>query len=159
MPRDPENYSAHDYEDEETEFETDWTPYTENMRHAESHLELFLIASEIAPHNDIGIGQQAQNTLEFAMRALLEAHEAPYRRNHDIGNLLGSIRRWDPELRNFELSIPPNIYTDYEGERQYRRREQPRLTDFPGYRERTAADAERIMRRARAVQTARRAES
>ena len=38
MPRDPENYSSHDYEDEETEYEVDWTTYDQSLRHAEIHL-------------------------------------------------------------------------------------------------------------------------
>ena len=149
MARDPENYSAHDYEDEDTEF--DWSPYDEHIRHAESHLELFQLAAEMAQHNDIGIGQQAQNTLEFAMKALLEALKAPYQGTHNIAHLLGNVRHNDPGLRDFRLSIPPNVYSAYEGDQQYRRREQPKLTDFPDYRERTTADAGRIIDRAKQV--------
>ena len=151
MPRDPESYSAHYYEEEETEFDFDWSPYDEHIRHAESHLEMFQLAAERAQHNDIGIGQQVQNTLEFAMKALLEAHGAPYEGTHNIAHLLGNVRRNDPELRDFRISIPPDVYSAYEGDLQYRRREQPKLTDFPDYRERTTADAERIINRAKQV--------
>ena len=153
MSGDPENPSAHNFEGEETEF--DWSPYDEHLRHAESHLEMFQLAARMAPHNDMGIGQQAQNTLEFAMKALLEAHEAPYEGTHNIAHLLGNIRRGDDGLQNFSLSIPPDIYTAYEGDLQYRRRQQPRLTEFPDYLERTTSDAERIINRARQVRSQR----
>ena len=153
MPREPENYSARDYEDEDAEVEFDWSPYDEHIRHAESHLESFRLMAEMVPHNDIVIGQQAQNTLEFAMKALLEAHEAPYAGTHNIGHLLGNIRRLDAELQDFRLSIPPDVYTAYEGDLQYRRRQQPRLTEFSGYLDRTASDAERIINRAKQVRS------
>ena len=41
MPRNPENYSASDFEDEETEYEYDWANYDERLRHAKAHLMSF----------------------------------------------------------------------------------------------------------------------
>ena len=145
-----EEYSYRDFEDEETEFEYDWSPYSEHLRHAEEHLQAFQGVDDLGL-SDMVIGQQAQNTLEFAMKALLEAHEAPYQSTHNIAHLLGNIRRNDPDLREFTLSIPPDVYTAYEGDLQYRRRQQPKLTDFPEYCARTTTDADRIIQRARQV--------
>ena len=147
MPRDPENHSSHDYEDEKTEYQYDWTTYDEHLRSAETHLNEFIFMADHG-RSDLVIGQQAQNTLEFAMKALLEAHQAPYRGTQNIGVLLGNIRHGNPEFQNFHLSIPPDVYTAYEGDQQHHPRSQPRLTDFPDYRERTTLDADTIMNRA-----------
>ena len=149
MTQNPEEYHNRDADDEEAEYEYDWTPYAERMRHAEAHLEAFVLCVENGM-NDLIIGQQAQNTLEHAMKALLEAHRVRYQRTHNIGNLLGHIRHIDPELREFAISVAPDIYTKYAGEQAYELSE-PLLTDQPDYRERTVADAQRIINRAREV--------
>lgn len=147
-----EEYSHRNFEDEDTEFDYDWSPYSEHLRHAEEHLQAFQGVDDLGL-SDTVIGQQAQNTLEFALKALLEAHEASYQATHNIAHLLGNVRRSDPELREFTLSIPPDVYTAYEGDLQYRRRQQPRLTDFRDYRHRTTADAAIIIQRARQVRS------
>ena len=150
MPRNPENYSDHDYEDEDTEYQVDWSIYDQRLSHAEIHLTGFINNCE-AGLNDILLGQQAQNVLEYGMKALLEAHDALYRNTHNIGELLGNIRHNDTDLETFRLSIPPDVYTGYEGEREYHTRTQPRLSDFPDFQERTIADALRIIDRAKQV--------
>ena len=153
MTQNPEEYHNRDADDEETEYEYDWTPYDERMRHAEAHLEAFVLCAENGM-NDLIIGQQAQNALEHAMKALLEAHQVRYQRTHNIGNLLGHVRHIDPEIREFAISIAPDIYTKYAGEQVYELSE-PFLTDQPDYRERTVADAQRIIHRAREVRQSR----
>ena len=150
MPRHPENYRAADYEDDEVEYAYDWSPYSERLRHAEIHLD-GLVRMAASGYNDLLIGQQAQGALEHGMKALLEAHGARYRSTHDIGELLGNIRHNDPELRDFRLSIPPEIYSAYAGSEEYERRERPVLTSFPDYLPRTQSDAQRIIDRAKQV--------
>ena len=150
MASDPNQHDSSCYEDAETECEYNWSPYSERMRHAEIRLEEFTDTAERG-RNDMIIGQHAQGALEHAMKALLEAHRAPYRRTHNIGELLGNIRRRDSELAEFSLSIPPEVYTAYAGGDEYEARAQPSLTEFPGYLELTKADVERIISRARAV--------
>ena len=154
MPRNPETYSHYDYEDEETEYEVDWTTYDERLLHAEVHLAEFVEASE-RDKDDLLIGQQAQNTLEHVMKALLAAHGAPYRKTHNIGELLGNIRYRDVEMSDFRLSIPPDVYTAYEGDQECRPRTQPPITEFPDYREMTVHDTEFILERARQVRAQR----
>ena len=150
MPGNPEEYSPSNYEEEETEYAYDWTTYDERLRHAEIHLaELIFMAEN--DRSDTAIGSHSQKTLEHGMKALLEAHNAPYERTHNIGHLLGNIRRTDTELRELGLGISPDIYTAYEGDEEYRRRRQPLLTEQPGYLEKTVADAELIINRAKAV--------
>ena len=150
MPRNPENYSHYDYEDEETEYEVDWTTYDQSLRHAEIHLAGFINNCEQGL-DDLLIGQQAQNSLEHAMKALLTAHGAPYRKTHNIGELLGNIRYRDVEMSDFRLSVPPDVYTAYEGDQEYRPRTQPPITEFPDYREQTTDAAQLIIDRARQV--------
>ena len=154
MTQNPEEYHNRDADDEETEYEYDWTPYDERLRHAEAHLTGFEGMVDLGL-NDLLIGQQAQNALEHAMKALLEAHRARYQRTHNIGDLLGRVRDVDPEMREFAFGIPPDIYTEYAGDQVYRIRRQPLLTDQPGYRERTVADVQRIIHRAREVRQSR----
>ena len=153
MPRDPNQYHAADYEDEETEYEYSWTNYDNRMLHAESHLETFIAVAGLG-HNDLIIGQHAQSALEHGMKALLEAHGIGqgrgYRNTHDIGELLGNLRYRIPELADFRLAIDPAIYTEYGGGQAYLgRRRTPPLTGQADYLNRTAADAGFIINQAR----------
>lgn len=34
-------------------------------------------------------------------------------------------------MGNFRLSIDPDVYTEYEGDREYRRRTRPLITEVP----------------------------
>ena len=152
MTQDPEEYHNRDADDAEAEYEYNWSPYSERMRHAELHLTALQDMIDLS-RDDLLIGQQAQGALEHAMKALLEAHRVRYQRTHNIGHLLGRIRDIDPEMRNFAFSISPDIYSAYAGEQEYyeEARTQPLLTDQPDYQERTVADAQRIIDRAREV--------
>ena len=152
MPRDPNHYHAADYEDDETEYEYEWTNYDNRMWHAESHLEALIIYA--AHGNDLIIGQHAQSALEHGMKALLEAHGVGqgrgYRNTHDIGELLGNLRYRIPELADFRLAIDPAIYTEYGGGPAYSgRRRTPPLTGQADYLPRTVADAEFLINQAR----------
>ena len=150
MSQDPNQRDSSCYEDEATECAYDWSPYDERLRHAEAHRYMFELGAENNAA-DLAIGQQAQNTLEHAMKALLEAHRANYRRTHNIRHLLGHIRRIDSELREYALGVSPDVYTQYAGEQVYGPPRHPRLTDLPDYQPRTVADVQRIIDRARAV--------
>ena len=148
MPRDPDSYRPRDYEDEHTEYAYDWSNYDERLRPAETHLDEFIFLAE---HNrsDLAIGQHAQNALEHGMKALLAAAGGRYANTHDIGVLLGNVRHFDPSLRDFRLAIPPDVYTEYAGEAEYRLRRQPQLTQFPDFADKTVADITRIIDRAK----------
>ena len=151
MSRNPESYHPADYEDEENEYEYDWGEYDARIERAEDHLAAFRSLAELG-HSDTVIGQQAQNALEHGLKALLEAHGAPYRNVHDIGELLGNVHHRDPEMQEFHLAIQPDIYTEYAGRQGYQRvRRNPRLTNQEDFMLKTVSDAEFIIRRARAV--------
>lgn len=148
MPKDPGRQGSSPYEDEQTEYEYDWTTYDERLRHANAHLYSFTLLAENNA-DDLVIGQQAQNSLEHALKALLEAHDAPYRNTHDIGELLGNVRHCDPELSEYSLAIPPDIYTEYAGRQGYRlARTNPLLTAQEEYTLKTVDDVEFIINRA-----------
>ena len=150
MPLDPSQTGPSSYEDDETGYDYDWSTYSERLRHAELHLDEFVFQAE-QNRPDMFIGRNAQAALEHGMKALLEALGAPYRRTHDIGELLGNIRHFDSELRDFSLAIPPEVYNEYAGNLVYNRRRQPELTDHSNYVEVTRLAAERIISRAREV--------
>ena len=151
MPKDPEQYDSSHCEDAETEYEYDWSTYETRLEDAMEHLEEFRSLVERGRSDQL-IGLHAQRVLEHALKALLEAHRAEYRFNHEIGELLGNIRRVDPEMAEFSLSIDPSIYSRYAGRHAYVRPPAPMLlTVQPDYLARTVADAELIIERARVV--------
>ena len=153
MPKDPEQCGSSHCEDAETEYEYDWSTYENRMEDASDHLESFRRLVEQGLSDQI-IGLHAQGALEHGMKALLEAHRAEYRFSHEIGELLGNIRRVDPEMAEFSLSIDPNIYSRYAGRHAYIRPAAPMmLTNQPDYQARTVTDAEFIIARARAVRS------
>ena len=75
MPRDPGQYHATHYEDEETEHEHEWTNYDNGMLHAGLHLDMLRLAYKTGKH-DLVVGQHAQSAPEHGMKALLEARVA-----------------------------------------------------------------------------------
>ncbi len=148
MSTNPEEFRSRYSDDEETEYEYEWTDYHNRLYHAVSHLQAFLIMDD-AGANDLLIAQQAQSALEHAMKAIIAGHGGTYRDTHNLSHLLGSVRRIDAAMRDFGLSIPPDVYSEYAGGDEYRRtRKQPRLTDQENYRERTVADIRALIDRA-----------
>lgn len=153
MPKDPEQHGSSHCEDAETEYEYDWSTYENRLEEAMEHLEEFRSLVERGRSDQL-IGLHAQRVLEHAMKALLEAHRAGYRFNHDIGELLGSIRHVDPAMAEFRLSIDPDIYSHYAGRHAYIRPDAPKmLTNQPDYLASTAAEVELIIERARVVRS------
>ena len=99
------------------------------------------------------IAQHAHSALEHAMKAVIAAHGATYPSTHNLAHLIGTIRRLPgSELHDFSLSISPDVYSAYAGHQEYLAgRVPPTLTQMPNYRERTVADAQRLLDRARTV--------
>ena len=150
MPRDPNQYDSSHYEDEETEYSYDWENYEILIERAEGHLSMFQVGV-VNDQPDFPIWQQAHFALECGLKALLEARQIPYGYNHSMADLLGTLRHFHPEMQEFRLSIAPDIYADYAGRRGYRARRQPLLTDQPDYLEKTVADAQFLIERAKAA--------
>ena len=151
MPRNPESYQAGDYEDEETEYEYNWGDYENRLFHAETHLDEFEYMAA-GNRSDLAIGQHAQRTLEHGLKALIAAHGVEYPKIHNIGALIGAVRQHDPQMRNFRLGIPADVYSEYAGEDAYQeQRIRPRLTEHADYLAQTRAAAQFIIERARAI--------
>ena len=47
--------------------------------------------------NDLIIAQQAHSALEHAMKAVITGRGGTAERTHDLGRLLGAVRRIDPQ--------------------------------------------------------------
>ena len=154
MSQNPDDYrSRYEGDCEETEYEYQWTDYDNRLLHAELHLDLFESTCDLGKH-DLLIGQQAHSALEQGMKAVIAAHGGTYPTTHNLGQLLGTVRRVEraAALADFALSISPDIYSEYAGDQEYKlQRDFPPLTEQPDYRERTVADAQRLIDRARAI--------
>ncbi len=150
MPLDLSQSGGSGYEDDETGYDYDWSTYSERLRHAGLYLDEFVFQAE-QNRPDMFIGRNAQAALEHGMKALLEALGASYRRTHDIGELLGNVRYFDPEMQDFSLAVPPEVFNEYAGNLVYSRRRQPELTSYPGFVETTRASVERILARAKQI--------
>ena len=127
-----------------------WSPYAERLRHAEDHLKAFQVLAE-NDRADLSIGMHSHRALEHGMKALLHAPKAPHRQTRNLAELLDNVRYRDPELRDFQLSLPVAVYQDYSWDNRCQRRQQPKLTRFPDYKERIIADAQVIIDRAKQV--------
>ena len=145
MSGNPEEFLSRYSDDQQTEYEYQWTDYHNRLYHAESHLEAF----EVLDSTVVIIAQQAHSALEHAMKAVIAGHGGTAERPHDLGRLLGAVRRIDPSMNNFRLSIPPDIYSEYAGDNEYEReRTQPLLTAQDDYRERTVNDIRALIEQA-----------
>lgn len=152
MPKDPDDYeNRYGQAEDGEEASYEWTITAERYRHAERHLSMLDLAinSGLADMDEM-IGQQAHAALEHAMKALISARGWQYKTTHNLNELVGDIRRADPEFR-FSLTIPGEIYNQYAGREEYQRTENP-LTAIPNYEEATKADVQRLLERAKEVQ-------
>jgi HEPN domain-containing protein len=131
----------------------DWPEYDEHVEAAQDYLAGFNTIFENNPI-DRAAGQMAQQALERAMKAAIIAHGAtPERDTHNIGHLLGTLRRIDPQLADYQFSVDPDIYTQYSGAQRYRRESsQPRLTEVGNYYEDTVQDVHFLLAYARRVE-------
>ena len=152
MPKDPEDYeNRYGQEQDAEDVSYEWTITEERYRHAEKHLiALEAIINSGRPDMDDMIGQQSHSALEHAMKALISARGWQYKTTHDLNQLVGDIRRADPEFQ-FSLTIPGSIYNQYAGREEYQHTENP-LTDIPDYEEATKSDVRRLLERARESQ-------
>ena len=150
MARNPEEYSNR-YGQEEPDHSQEWTVTSERYRHAEEHLDVFeMIISSGRDRMDDMIGQHAHQALEHAMKALISARGRQYKTTHNLNELVGDVRRADPEF-HFRLTIDGWIYNQYAGRDEYRPTQYP-LTRIPTYDEATRKDVQRLLERVREVQ-------
>ena len=152
MRRDSGGYgSLEELDPEDAETERDWRRYQKFLLDATTELDDFLCMVD-GKRSDRSIGRHAQGAVENAMNALLEAWGERPGTNHQIGEMLGRIRERDPEIQHFSLQICPDVYSGYDGRKFYQlEKREPGITEFEGYREKTVADVERLLKRAEEV--------
>lgn len=126
----------------------------ERLKKTDAHLRAFNLAAERLPDNYLVIGQQAQNLMEHALKALISAAGQEYAVEHRIEPLAAAARAADPDL-DFDLLIPGPVFDQYVGVDEYLRLETPDLTTYPGYREIVNNTAQLLMERARQLGAAR----
>ena len=147
MARDTEDYESR-YSQDEEDYSQEWTVTSERLRHAEEHFIMFDAAVNLGLDNMIGL--HAHQVLEHAMKALISARGWQYKTIHNLNELVGDVRRADPEFR-FRLEIRGEIYNQYAGRGEYERTE-TRLTRIPGYEEKTRANIQQLLDRVREIQ-------
>ena len=126
----------------------------ERLEQGAAHLTAFNTMVDAHPDNDIVIGQQAQNVMEHALKALISAAGQEYPIEHRIEPLTAAAKAADPEL-DFDLLIPGQVYDQYVGVDEYLRLETPDLTTYPNYQEIVNNAAQLLMERARQLAAAR----
>ena len=164
MPRNPEDYSGTEFNDEYEADDHDWERYEDRLGEAEEHrdyIEGKLLTNDGDPARDNGVGLEAHAGVESGMKALLEAWKGVegesernrYREDHNISQLLGQLRRADPDMADFRLAVDPAIYQSYRGRQAYTRKE-PHLAEtiMEGGLEGTLNDMNALIERAREVQ-------
>ena len=154
MSDSPEEFtSEYDSQPDGSPRRYNWPEYDGHMAAAGDYLASFITLSEVNPV-DLGAGQMAQQALERAMKAAIIAHGAtPQRDTHNIGALLGTLRRLDPELSGYHFSVGPDIYNQYAGGERYRiGSHHPRLTEVSGYYEDTVQDVQFLLAYARKIE-------
>ena len=126
------------------------------MRHAAAAEDYLSAFSTIFENNPIdrALGQLAQQALERAMKAAIIAQGGtPERNTHNIGSLLGTLRRLDGGMADYQFSVEPDIYNQYAGGERYETASgQRRLTDVENYHEDTVADARFLLNYARRLE-------
>ena len=146
MPRNSQDSTYRHDENEAAEY--DWTDYETRLRHATLHLDAFESFDD-QDKDDLMVSQHAHSALEHALKSLIAAHGATYPRTHELSQLLGTVRRLNPEFSAFSFGIDPAIYSEYAGFSGYSDvRNHPPLTEQDDYRKRTASDVRYILRRA-----------
>ena len=84
------------------------------------------------------------------MKALISARGWQYKTTHNLKELVGQIRRADPEFR-FKLTINGEIYNQYVGSDEYERTENL-LTSIPNFYVTTKSDVQLLLDRTNQVQ-------
>lgn len=122
----------------------EWTVTNQRCRHARAHLRSMRRSIDDR-EIDIIVGQQAQQALEHAMKALISACGCRYRRLHDLLATETDVRQADPEFR-LTLESPLRQLNEYGGSDRYYEPEES-LGDHRQLYRQVESDATRIFQR------------
>ncbi len=133
-----EQYPNADYSDE-------WNTTTERLYHARTHLRGLSDGVQLG-QPDLLVGQQAQQSLEHAIKALISASGHRYQRIHDLEELERDMRRAAPGF-TYMLQSPLRLLSGYAGGEIYRRRPGPSLGNHTELRRQVETDVQQIVQR------------
>ncbi len=148
MSRDTGDYSSGYNDNNENDYEYEWTVTDERYRHAEKHLNTFNNLIDVGDHDDM-IGQHAQGAMEHALKSLISATHTAYDRIHDINQLTSDALRADSDFQ-FSQGIDGSIYNQYAGSQDYHPTQNP-ISDIADYRNIVNADVQAILARVREI--------
>ena len=152
FPRDPAGYLRADYEDDKKDSQYSWQRYQLSRRNAEMNWKGLQEQIQYG-RPDLGQGETAQKALLAAARAVSHAHQVTPRKEASLGEMLALLQEIDPELAEFALGIPAEVYDDYDLDRRPPGpRQTPRLKSFPAYAAKTERDLQFLLQQAEKIQ-------
>lgn len=122
----------------------EWRVTSQRCRHSRAHLRSMRRSIE-DQEIDIIIGQQAQQSLEHAMKALISASGHRYRRLHDLLVLERDMRQADQGFTQ-RLESPLTQLNEYGGSERYYEPDKP-LGDHNALLRQVESDIRRLFRR------------
>ena len=111
----------------EGDYSDEWSVTSDRCYHVRIHLQGLAGGVQLG-HVDLILGQQAQQTLEHAIKALISAAGIRYRHIHDLIELDRDLRRAEPAFR-YSLQSPLELLSRYAGGEIYSRRPENSLGD------------------------------
>ncbi len=133
-----EQYPNDDYSDE-------WSVTSQRCYHAKIHLQGMSSLVQ-AGQPDLLIGQQAQQSLEHAIKALISASGNRYRRVHNLEELERDMRRADPGF-SYRMESPLRMLSDYAGPEIYRVKSNASIGDSNELHRQVESDIQQVFRR------------
>ena len=131
---------------DEGDYTEEWSVTLDRCYHARTHLQ-GLTALVQSGQPDLLLGQQAQQSLEHAIKGLISANGRQYRHLHDLVELERDMRRADPGF-SYRLSSPLESLSKYAGGDIYRRgREDNPLGDSNTLLQNVQEDVRQIFQR------------
>ena len=127
------------------DYSDEWSVTSERCWHTRIHLQ-GMSALVQANQPDLLVGQQAQQTLEHAIKALISASGRRYRHIHDLVELDRDMRRADPGFRH-SLQSPLKLLSLYAGAEIYSRNPDNFLGDHGELYRQVESDVQRIFQR------------
>ena len=136
----PEYAGNHGNEDNDYAYE--WTVTDQRVRHAEDHLATFeLLVNQRM--SDPVIGNNAQEAMEHALKAVISAYKAPYELTHDLNRLLREVNNAAPDFQ-FSPRSDYNVLGQYSSCEDCYDPEEP-LTNSGTYYEDVVSDVRTLL--------------
>ncbi len=137
---------ASDQYPDEGDYAEEWNVTLDRCRHARIHLQVLRDVVQLG-HPDLVVGQQAQQTVEHAIKGFISANGRGYRHIHDLVELERDLNRADREF-GYSLQSPLEKLSLYAGGDIYRRaREENPLGDSNSLLRQVEGDIQHLFQR------------